>query len=293
MVEIKQILALSKLLEFASNLKHGLKNENISFDDEVGKIAFDINNRLKKTKGLDIFSKSIIINQVLEYEHLISNSISNYTNRQIVKRDISDEVEMLLKTKLLPNEYLRKFKILCSMSIDSCIEKIPELSKETLLSICENPEYLSELEGEELNEHYFISSRIELNTKKYVIVLALRNETRKKNELTINCFLIFLQDEYLKYINNPTQLFLKGLDKYGIDMKIGAEISRYYYHAIVPTNSSIQGINFLNLQNIGPYDDFTVGMSMKNTGFAIELSNVYAINTSKFNSDMEKYFAQQ
>ena len=291
MADIKQILALSRLLEFASIVKFGIKGKDISFDDEIGSISKEIDERLRKAKGISIFSKSITLKQISEYEHYIGNSISNFTNRQLIKRDISDEVELLLKSKRLSIEHMESFNISVSKSLESNTIKIPDLNDETLVAICSKPISLSQLANGELDVQYFASSIVLLKEVEYVIVVALRHETQKKDELNINSFIIFPKTEYIKYLNNPTQLFLKGLDKYGIDMKIGNEIARYYFHTTVPITTSVQDVEFLNLQNIGPKDAFTVGMSFKNTGTSIELSNVYAINMSKFNAEMEKYFA--
>lgn len=289
MEEIKQILALSKLLEYSSNLKYGLKINNVSFEDEVGQIAKGINDRIKVSKGLDIFSIYNSLDQIIQYEHFVSNSISNFTDRMIIKRDVGDEIELLLHSIVVSENEFASFKIEISPSIKEEISNPPNISKATLFELIKKSKNISKLPGSDLSDVYFVSSNYMINDKNYVFIGALIHESRKIDELLINSYFLFPIEIYGKYISNPTQLFLKGLDKYGIDMKIGAEISRYYHKKTIPINTRIDNFEFLNLQNFKPTDKFTLSMSLKETLISIELENVFAINKTKLYLDLERY----
>lgn len=289
MEEIKQILALSKLLEYSSNLKYGLKINNVSFEDEVGQIAKGINARIKESKGLDIFSTQNTIEQIIQYEHFVSNSISNYTDRMIINRDVGDEIELLLNSLVVSEKEFASFKIEISPSINEEISNPPNISKATIFELIKKSKNISKLPGPDLSDVYFVSSNYLIDNRHFVFIGALSHESRRIDELLMNGYLLFPFEIYGKYLRNPTQLFLKGLDKYGIDMKIGAEISRYYHKKTIPINTRIDNFEFLNLQNIKPTDKFTLNMSFKETGISIELANVFAINTTKFYLDLERY----
>jgi hypothetical protein len=294
MEHIKQILALSRLLEYSSNLKNGISNSKITFDDEIGEISKFINNRLTKSKKLNIFNPTIKYDDILKFEHFISNSISNYTSRKLIKRDINDEVQILLNSTNKSVQELDNYNVSISNSLKEDFKKLKHLTEKDILDSLKNALYLSVLpDNDELGNQYFTTSKIMLNKTEFIIVAELSHETRKKDNLELSSFFIFSINDYLKYIKNPTQMFLKGLDKYGLDMKIKNNVSRYYYEVSIPLNTNIGSLNFLNLQNIDPKQDFSLRMSLKQTELALELRNVYAINLTLLYNDIDSYFAQQ
>lgn len=293
MEEIKQIQALSKLLEYSSNLKYGIKFNNVSFDDEVGHIAKEINLKIKASKGLDIFKIQSSQEQIAQYEHIVGNSISNYTNRMIRKRDVGDEIELLLNSISIPLDEYANFKIEISPSILDEISKPPNISKDTLIELTKKSKIISKLPGSDLSDVFFASSEYFIKKTSFAFVSALRFESRKDDELLIMGYFLFPMDVYSKYLKNPTQLFLKGIDKYGIDMKIDEEVARFYLKKIIPITIKIDNFEFLNLQGIKPTDKFILSMAIKETGISFELTNVFAINTTKLYLDLEKYILEK
>lgn len=290
MENLKRVLAMSRLLEYASNLIYGHEVKDINFEDEIGQEAKAINEKLKHSTKIDLFSPVIKLEEIRQYEHLISNSISNYTNRKLVTRDVGDEVSILLKSKKLDRNALKDMKIVLSTSQKDDLEKLKYIDEDLILTNTKNCQYLSVLEADELGSQYFTTSKVKIDDREMILVTDLHHETRKKDELNITSFLLFPFDQYQKFYSNPLQLFLKGLDKYGIDMKIKDEVSRYYLHVKIPTTTNTNNIEFLNFQNYNGKDNFKLSLSIKKTPVAFELSHVYAINSSKFNDDMESLF---
>jgi hypothetical protein len=114
------------------------------------------------------------------------------------------------------------------------------------------------------------------------------HENRKKENLFITNTFLLEQSSYSKYKGNPIQLFLKGLDKYGIDMNINDTLSRYYNKIQVPLETNVKSTEFLKMQNIGPKEPFILSMILKQTLTSIVLQNLFATRTnlilSEFNN---------
>lgn len=286
MADIKNILAHSRLLEFSSNLKHGINRDKVSFNDEIGKIAQTINQKLKTQKGLDIFKPDINFDDILKFEHFISNSISNYANKKIIKRNITDEIEILKESENLDIEVLRNFRITIANHLREKLEKFKHVQLDELLEAVHNPKFLSLLSGEGPNDQYFVSNKITIKQKDFILVCDLVHNTQNKDELGVNSYFLFPANEYEKYLPRPTQLFLKGLDKYGVDMQILTDVSRYYHNVTIPLPSNGMDLNFLNIQNVGPNEDLMFGMSIKRTETELLLANVYGVNFTVMNNSL-------
>lgn len=283
MSDIKTILAQSRLLEYSSNLKHGINRDKISFSDEIGKIANSINQKLKNSKGIDIFNPNISFEEILKFEHFISNSISNYANNKIIKRNINDEIEILKESISLDTNQLDNYNLSIAKHLEEKLKTFNHLSSNELIEAVKTPLFLSLLPGEGPTNQFFISNMISLKQKKFVLICDLVN-SKQPDELVINSYFLFPAKEFEKYLPNPTQLFLKGLDKYGVDLNILNEVSRYYYKVSIPLPPNDTGLNFLNIQNVGKNDDIMFGMLMKQTNTEIKMANVYGVNFTVMNN---------
>jgi len=280
MEDILFIPALLRLLDFASIRKYNLKDKQVKFDDEIGRKAILINNKLKSSKGLDIFDRNLKLDEISSYEHLIGNAMSNHVNKKVVLRKVNDEIKVLKEAKIIDPKKLKESSLEFSTGIIDTIKDITSIKSEDLLQIILNTEYLSLLPGSNLKEQYFAASSIILKGVNYFLVSVISHESGKQENLFVTNFFILEQEKYMKFHGNPVQLFLKGLDKYGVDMNINDTLSRYYYWVELPLSTNIQSIEFLNLKNLAPKEPFALSMVMRRTIKSIEIQNVFATNLS-------------
>jgi hypothetical protein len=274
------IPALLRLFEYASIRRFNIKDKNINFEDEIGQEAISINNKLKTTQGLDIFDENLKSEDLTKYEHLLGNAMSNHVNKKVVLRKVNDEIKVLKEAKAINPKLLKKHRIQFSLSLKDFINNIKTINSENLLKSVQDSTFLSLLERDEQSDNYFTQTNIKINNKDYFLISILLHEDGIRKNLFITNIFILEQDKYLKFGGNPIQLFLKGLDKYGIDMNINDTLSRYYNWIEVPLNTNIQSQDFLNLQNIGPKDSFILSMILKHTLKSIVLQNVFATRTN-------------
>lgn len=286
MVENLIIPALIKLLDFASIRRFNLKDKKVDFEDETGRKALEICAKIKAQYSIDIFSKNLNPEELSKFEHLVGNAMSNHVNKKLVPRKVSDEVEILKESEIVDPKILNDFKISISESIKNTVEQINNISPEEFLESVKNPKALSHLKGEELTDQFFALSTIKKETTEFYFVSTLRHETRNQEDLNIVAFVAVPLNQYSTHQNNPTQLFLKGLDKYGIDMKINNKLSRYYKEIEVPLNTNLGSTEFLNLQNIEKEDAFMFAMAVKQSPVAMEMKNVFAIKTNLLLKDL-------
>ncbi|NOZ46371.1 MAG: hypothetical protein GXO79_06275 [Chlorobi bacterium] len=274
------IQALLRLLDFAAIRKFNLKDKNVNFDDKIGKKALSINEKLKETKGLDIFSKKITNDEISKFEHLIGNAMSNHINKKVVLRKIDDEIKILKNAIPLDKAIYEKFNIKFSDSLNRMLEKVSTINSEILLKLVIKANYISKLPHEVLKHHYFTQSIVNINKKDFFLISVLSHEHNKRENLHVNELFLLNKEQYSKFDRNPIQLFLKGLDKYGIDLSINGTLSRFYYHIEVPLNTNIQSVEFLNMQNIDRSEPFSLSMLLKKTEKSIELQDVFATRTN-------------
>jgi len=286
MVENLIIPALIKLLDFASIRRFNLKDKKVDFKDETGKKALEICSKIKAQYSIDIFSKDLKPEELSKFEHLVGNAMSNHVNKKLVPRKVSDEVEILKKSEIVDPDILNNFNISISESIYDTVNKIKNISPEEFLEAVKKPKALSHLKGGELTDQFFALSTIKKDRKEFYFVSTLRHETRNLDDLNIVAFVAVPATQFSTHQNNPTQLFLKGLDKYGIDMKINNKLSRYYKEIDVPLNTNLGSTEFLNLQNIDKNDSFMFAMAIKQTPIAMEMKNVFAIKTNLLLNDL-------
>jgi hypothetical protein len=282
------IPALLKLLDTASIRRFKLKDKTVEYNDAVGQKALKISRDIKSKFNIDIFGEKLSNNDLSRFEHLIGNAMSNHVNKRLVPRKISDEVRILRESQIIDPQTLDKFEITFGPGLTDTLEKIKTIETSSLLELAKKPKVLSYLPGDELIHEYFSLSIATINNKEFFIVFTLRHENRKPNQLSIISLVALPSGEYSKYQKNPTQLFLKGLDKYGVDMKINDKLSRYYLDIEVPLNTNIQSTEFLNLQNIGEKEPFVLAMVMRKTAKSLEMKNVFAIRTKILAEELNK-----
>ncbi|MFT6948791.1 MAG: hypothetical protein ACJARP_003225 [Vicingaceae bacterium] len=274
------IPALLRLLDTASIRRFNLKAKTVDYEDAIGQKALQISSDIKSKYNLDIFSKKLSNEELTKFEHLIGNAMSNHVNKKLVPRKITDEVKILKESKNIDIKALDKFDITFGPGLSDTLEKIKSIKTETLLSLSKKPLYLSYLPGNELMDQYFSLAVIKIKDIEYFIVFTMRHENRDPKKLSIISLIALPTSEYSKYQQNPTQLFLKGLDKYGVDLKINNKLSRYYLNIEIPLNTNIQSTEFLNFQNLDDKEPFVLAMAMKPTAKSIEMQNVFAIKTN-------------
>lgn len=286
MIENLIIPALIRLLDFASIRRFNLKNKEVNFKDEIGKKAIEINDKIKSKHSIDIFSKKLNPEDLSKFEHLVGNAMSNHVNKNIVPRKVSDEVEILKQTEIIDPKILDQFEISFSQSVIDTVNKITKIQTTEFLESIKNPLALSHLPDKELGDQYFALSKISKDSEDYYFISTLRHESREIGKLSIAAFLTIPKNQYSIHKNNPTQLFLKGLDKYGIDMKINNKLSRYYKEIDIPLNTNLGSTEFLNLQNIDASESFMLAMMVKQTAASMNMKNVFAIKTDLLLQDI-------
>jgi hypothetical protein len=288
MNDIFIIQALLRLLDYSAIKKFSLKDKQVNFDDKIGKKAVSINNTLKEKKELDIFAEKISVDDIIRYEHLVSNAISNHVNKKVVLRKVNDEIKLLKESKKIDPKILQESLIKFSQNIDSSIAKIKSITPEELMASIKSSNFLSCI-GKLKDTNYFAQSTINLKGSEYFLISTLAHSKTEEEFIYIADAFILQKDLYLKFKENPIQLFLKGLDKYGIDMNLNDTLSRYYHHVTLPLNSNIHSIGFLKLQNIDTTKEgFSLSMTYKKTKTSIEISNVYATKTRLILNEFNK-----
>lgn len=288
MTENLLIPAFLRLLDTASSRRFKLKDKVVDYGDAVGRKAIELSNRIKSEYQIDIFSESLSNEHLTRFEYLIGNAMSNYVKKNLVPRRINDEVKILKESENIKVETLEKFEITFGPGLSDTLKRIESISTDTLLTLAQKPLMLSYLPGRELLDQYFSLSIAEIEKTEYFLLFTLRHESRDPKKLSIISFMALSTSEYSKYQKNPTQLFLKGLDKFGVDMKINDKLSRYYSDIEVPLNTNIQSTEFLNFQNMDTKEPFVLAMTMKLTSRSIEMKNVFAIRTNLLINEIDK-----
>ncbi|MEX2593601.1 MAG: hypothetical protein WD426_12575 [Anditalea sp.] len=275
------IPALLRLLEFTSIRRFNLKHKEINFEDEIGKKSMLIIEDIKSKYNIDIFNKDLNIEQISKFEHFIGTAMSNHANKKLVPRKLNDEIRILKESMRLDKDFLKNFELTFSPSVsESILSKLKNIDSSDFTNSVMNPEAISYLPSEDLTDQYFVLSSIEIKNQHYYVISSLSHESRKQKELVVDSLIPLKKEHYKKFEGNPTQMFLKGLDKYGIDMKINNSLSRYYRQAQVPKDTRIDSVEFLNLQNIAKKESFIVAMVLIDNATSIILKNVFAIKTS-------------
>lgn len=290
MVENLMIPALLKLLDFASIRRFNLKNNEVTFKDEVGKKALEINDKIKLNHSIDIFSEKLKPEDLEKFEHLVGNAMSNHVNKNLVPRKVKDEVDILKKTEIENPKILEQFEISISPSIIDTVNKINKIRPAEFLESIKKPVALSYLQDIELTDQFFVLSKIKKDFKEYYFISILKHESREIEKLEVSAFLLISKDQYLLHKNNPSQLFLKGLDKYGVDMKINNKLARYYSEIHVPLNTNYDSTEFLNLQNIDESESIILVMMVNIAPLTIYLKNVFAIKSDLLLHDINIQF---
>lgn len=274
------IQALLRLLDYAAIRKFNLKDKHVNFDDEIGKKALSINNQLKETKGFDIFNERITKDEIVRFEHLVGNAMSNHINKKVVLRKVDDEIKILKNAIPFEPEIYKNFKFKISDSLSKTLEKVTTVDSEILLKSVIEASCISNLPHEALKDHYFTQSIVNISKKDFFLISVLSHEHDNKDNLLVNDLFILNQEQYSKFNGNPIQLFLKGLDKYGVDLSINGTLSRFYYNIEVPLKTNIKSVEFLNMQNIDKSEPFSLSMLLKKTTKSIELQDVFATRTN-------------
>lgn len=274
------IPALLRLLDTASIRRFNIKDKTVNYEDTIGHKALKISNDIKSKFNIDIFSEKLSQKDLSKFEHLIGNAMSNHVNKKLVPRKISDEVKILKESEIIDINSLDKFEISFGPGLTETLEKIKSISTKELLKLAKKPISLSYLPGNELMDQYFSLSVAEIKNKEFFIVFTMRHESRDPKKLSIISLIALPTSKYTKYHQNPTQLFLKGLDIYGVDLKISNKLSRYYFNVEVPLDTNIQSTEFLNMQNLSKDEPFVLAMAMRMTTKSIEMENVFAIKTN-------------
>lgn len=283
----QQLFALSRLLDFSSKLKFGENKDDISFNDPIGKISIKINKQIMSNEHIDIFKKNISYDEIENYESIVNRLIYNYTFRKIITRDVSDEIKIVNDSFKISNDVLRKNKISIANSLQNS-NYYKFIEKKEVLKLNLDPDFVFLLPGDELKNQYFTSTKVQIKDKSFILNSILSHDENKENKLSISSFILLFFDEYEAFYSNPSQLFLKALDKFGIDMKIGPKVSRYYYKVSVPINTNIDKFEFLNFQNKNLEDDFIISITFKKNLMSFDLTNVYAINYTKVNEALHQ-----
>lgn len=285
MDSIMLLPAALRVLEYSSNRRFKIKDSNTNFDDEIGKNAMVMINDIKYKYGIDILKKEVNEEQLTMAEHWIGNAISIHVKKKLVPRKLTDEIELLKESKPVSSDVLNAFEIDFSQPVRDFVATV-SIDDTELLNKIKIPQAVSLLPGEGLMNQYFTQSNIEVRDHSYYIISVLRHERRIETELQVESFIALRAQEYSKYNGDPTQLFLKGLDKYGIDMNINNVLSRYYRRIEVPLDSRITSAEFLRFENWNSGEPFTLAMSLMYTDTSIILRDVFAIRNRALMLDL-------
>lgn len=294
---LDSILAIGRLYDFSSKKRfHLIKNEFLN--DGIGKKALEINQKIKNSKGIDIFEATSEID-LIEYENILNQYTSTETNIIIGNISLGDE-DFLLKTQVdFSVDKLKTYKIAMNSFLKPLIKK-NNLIVPDVVNACKSANKASFVKE---CGSIFVIKRIKVKTRNKLMLFHLTfdnpEQTIENNKigmskvgedlenspgLRIAMLFFFDENDYLSLVNNPIRLFIRALDLYAENLNIGTQLKKFYYHVLLPAHIRVDNLGeyLMNLQTSGLDDNNikTVAMSTISE-IQLKLKFIYAINFNK------------
>jgi|GEM_PF-5764002 len=240
------IAAYNKLLSYSADKRHLVTK--ISFDERGGINinAMQINDKIKKIYGLDVFTISEK-EKLIKYEEILAGMISDYAYNEIMYGDnFDDEVAFIQKSQPYSLDKIKSLKFNISGSIRN-------YAKHTIFSIIDieriNRSIISAyiVPNEEGYSVFCINAKKKINGVDTLFFLYGGTFTAGRNmpgrvkksfldidndispttstgepsndTITLGLVLAFNAIKFEMYSENPVKFFLKIIDMYGLDLK--------------------------------------------------------------------------
>ncbi|GAA4434798.1 hypothetical protein GCM10023188_26180 [Pontibacter saemangeumensis] len=247
---IETIAAYGRLLEFSSNKRYGVIENNFS-NSVIDNIALQFNQEIKKKEGLDIIELEDN-EMIIKYEDIVDDLLTKFTYKNIIK-DETDEGQLLKSSYEIPSDYLKDKRVGVAAYLKENI-KPWSVSMPNLVAFCKTAHAASASNwGEDYPQEIFLTSEAILKGRKRMIFAhvgkanpEMRQRTNIDWEIRSICF--FSSPAYSSLIDSPTMIFLKILRDYGLDIKINDITKRFIYKLSLPKTFSTNDL-VIDVQN--------------------------------------------
>jgi len=285
----EDINAFEKLFSYMANKKYGI------VDNEITKeVIYEANLRISKSLDespySDLFEETDR-DKLLEYENLLSDKVTRFVNQKIIvnNREFSDEINLLKNAHVFSLEKLRNYSISLALNLP---DKVKQIEKINLNDFLANAKTLFHIDGDlpggvSLGD-YLLTSEFEVGSQRTIGLLHLGHASGQADHLVIHSIFICRYDDFKYLLNNPAHLFLKMIDRYGLDMEIGKVVKRFFLSITVSKNninSPYQAFNFINPKS----NQFYAVSSLLHTSLAVYYNFTYTVNLTLWLRDIKDY----
>jgi hypothetical protein len=318
----KFIPACNRLYSFSSSKRLELLNNEFKSEDDIGRIALEINKDISSEHGLDIFLIDKRI-EILKFEDILTDKVAQFSFDNFLSEDDIKEEELLKKNAIsISNDYIQQFEIQSSVYIND-LKSIFKLTSDEIKHILYHPSSAVLLDAEsQKNElkDFFLVSESKIRSKKKIIFFhvgfigvlekesgavnvkrksgitlpeteGIRLYSGKKTgeqKLELKTMLVFDYKKNEQFRDNPIKLFLSILDFYGVKFNFNSKEKAYFYEVSLPRSMEREMLEspstFFNT-DVPRGDMFYPHFKLNVTKTELLFRHVYAINKVEYLKD--------
>jgi hypothetical protein len=293
--DITSILAIGRLFQFTANKRFHLIDNNF-INDEIGKKALELNYDIKNSSGIDVFEAKTD-DDLLEYQRLLDNYTTKINKQTFGDRSIAEELELLENQITFSKDRWESLQILIPEFIKPNIRAF-NITIPGAINYLKTPDNIIYIEKYKL---FFLTKKVFVNKRERIFFSILsaaveevvntskRFENVVRNpdyvefhKTAVYNVLLFKEEKFSKFGNDPLRLFFKALDLYGHPLTIGTNTSRLKLDTVLPPSLTDphELRNFLKVP-VGIHMTSYVTVSH----IAVNALIIYALNEKKFIKD--------
>lgn len=229
------ISAYGRLLEYSAEKRYKLQPTPFT-DSEIDKLASQINDSIKKEKGLSIVELQDS-KDILRYENIVSSLLTEYTYIHVINPDKGERNRLSQNTYTASIEAIKSLDIHFNPTLTEILNDY-ELTTDLISEACRNPIYAVASDWNHLGlSEYYINTVVNFKGIERLVFIQLTNMAPSAStppEWYVDLVGIFTDKRYFEKFTNPIDVFFMYLDEYGSDMELGGNKYRYVYYKIVP-----------------------------------------------------------